>query len=489
MMRKRLTAGLLCLLMTAGTVSCASEQGRTESQNSGMDTNTEQTTAEVVTGPEGTLMAADFGGETIKWYLWDLNGIEISEETGDIIDDAVYRRNRDVQERYNVNFAYTSSAGHLADWDKWFTTCKTGVMAGDDAMDIVGGYGYYMSAVAIDSEIFFNLNDVEALDFDQPWWAGRMHETASIGGNLYTIVGNVDPGYYGQTQTMVFNKGLAQELNIGDLYALVGDGAWTFDKLVEYSKLSSADLDGDGTYGENDRYGLALEDYAGIDAFNSGFDVKYTEYDADGVPSVPGLTEKITDVITSMCDFVINAPSVYFNLKKMDGDAVNMFAKGNTLFSPKGFSGLHGMRELELDFGILPYPKWDEAQPEYYSANAIHNTTVFAIPITADTERAGCILEAMSCLGYQNVLPEYYERALKGKGVRDDESEEMLDIIFNQFRFDFTYIYSYAFGNVQAPSMMMRIALQKKNKPITSLWTSYEKVFSSTMERLIGSLQ
>lgn len=90
------------------------------------------------------------------------------------------------------------------------------------------------------------------------------------------------------------------------------------------------------------------------------------------------------------------------------------------------------------DIGILPMPKYDEAQENYKSA--AWGGAVWTLSRTfdmADAEKLGSALEAMSFYGYRDVIPVYKEVALKTKTTRDNESADMLDIIFGTIYFDF----------------------------------------------------
>ena len=86
------------------------------------------------------------------------------------------------------------------------------------------------------------------------------------------------------------------------------------------------------------------------------------------------------------------------------------------------------------------------------------------------------------------MLPEYYERALKGKAARDNDSEAMLDIIFNNIEYEFTEIYSCSFGDQKSPSMTMRISIGE-NRDLASLWASDENLYDETMKSLINTLK
>ena len=90
---------------------------------------------------------------------------------------------------------------------------------------------------------------------------------------------------------------------------------------------------------------------------------------------------------------------------------------------------------METDFGIIPYPKYDDAQDRYYSR--IEACELFCVPVTnKNHEFAGVVLEALAAESAKSVIPSYYDVALQGKVTRDEESSEMLDLIFNTRVFD-----------------------------------------------------
>ena len=90
---------------------------------------------------------------------------------------------------------------------------------------------------------------------------------------------------------------------------------------------------------------------------------------------------------------------------------------------------IESLRDMESDFGIIPYPKFDEAQTEYYSRVSYYWANV--VPTTnTHLEMTGAILEAFISYSARYVVPAYYDIALKTKYSRDEESVAMLDLIF-----------------------------------------------------------
>ena len=98
-------------------------------------------------------------------------------------------------------------------------------------------------------------------------------------------------------------------------------------------------------------------------------------------------------------------------------------------------------RDFENDYGIIPYPKWNEEQDAYYSM-ADGNFSIIAVPITVvNTDMAGAVTHALGAYSWKNVIPNYYDIALKVKGTRDEESVAILDMILDSRVIDFAYLY------------------------------------------------
>ena len=139
---------------------------------------------------------------------------------------------------------------------------------------------------------------------------------------------------------------------------------------------------------------------------------------------------------------------------------------------------------MEDDYGIIPYPKYDDIQEGYYTFQ--HDQIgVFAIPTTSErAETASAVFEAMSSESNASVVPAYYDIALKGKYSRDADSAEMIDIIHNGHKLDAAWIYCTTIGTLaQTPRNMMRA----QSSDFASTYKRSEKLYNKTIERLTQS--
>ena len=485
--KQRLISAMLASVIAAGTIGCGSGNSEnataTESAPDITDSSSEETTSGDYVKPDKF-----FDGQTVSFLLWTESTLHFgTEETnGDVINDAVYERNAKVQELFDVKFSYDSRSGAGNTYAAWLNTLNSSILAGDNAYQLAGGYGYRLAGDTL-NDSFQNLKANPYIDFSKPWWPSNIIEAADIGGRMNLCFGNLDPTYYDTTYAMFFNKQLAENIGAGDLYSMVDDGTWTIDKMFSLAISGALDIDGDTKIGEGDIYGYVSNDGMCVDAYIQACDIKITERGKDDIPQLTGLSERYINSVNKLRDFVYNSGAVWVEGFK-DDKMLSTFGSGKALFYPNLLAMAHQLRDMSDDFGILPYPKYDKAQERYITYNAIGNSTAFVAPITSDEELVGCILEALAYYGWKDILPEYYERALKGKAARDNASEAMLDIVFSNIEYDFTQIYSFNFGDCKSPSMLMRNAVGG-NKDITSLWAKDENLYKSTMDSLIEALK
>ena len=100
-------------------------------------------------------------------------------------------------------------------------------------------------------------------------------------------------------------------------------------------------------------------------------------------------------------------------------------------------SGYTRYRDMSSNYIMLPLPKYDENQETYRSLVNTWCNAFVCVPTTADTERAGFIMEVMAYLSPDMLRPAAYDMAMKVKGVRNDKDAVMLDTIMDSIYLDF----------------------------------------------------
>lgn len=425
-----------------------------------------------------------YTGETVKFYVRDdLTIAEFdAEQTGDIIDDAVHKRNQIVSERLGVDFEFIEGPGGWGGREEFVRNAKNSIMANDQAYDIIGGYSMATAALAVESYLY-DLNDTAYIDFSKPWWSDSLLKESTINGKLYLASGDIATSLIGYMYATFFNKQILDDFKLEDPYELALDGKWTLDKLIEMSTGVYSDLNGNGKKDAEDRLGFQLY-YVYNDAIYHGAGLKLTDTGDDGFPimSKSLTSEKAISLVEKYISFMNDTDDA---LSAGEDVGVATFKEGNHLFAVQEVqTAITKFRDVKFDYGILPIPKYDEEQ-ENYSTLTSFPYTLYGIPIDArNADMSSAVLELLSAEGYKTVSPAYFEIALKVKYTSDDNASKVYDIIKGSISYDFGRVYSDSIKG--SPVFAFRGAVNENNtnwmSKMDSIKSSYEAGLESIKE-------
>lgn len=465
-MKKKIISAILLTAMLASTfvsVSCG-DGGKPSDATNGPEKDT--TTEPVVVLP-------DYGQKVFTILYrneWSYEFIA-EEETGDLVSDAIYRRNNKVAEDYNVRLQFTGVDGNWNNRDVFDKVMRGSIIAGDNSFDIVAGYQACMVTPAMEG-LFLNINDIPELVQSNKWWSEKCAESLTVNDCIYMITGDIALSMWNGLYCVYFNKTLADNYKIGNVYDIVTSGKWTVDKLYELSSLVSDDINGDGKYDENDRFGLVTHSNAARNYIVS-FDTPVLTENSDGVMEYTFYNERSQTAADKIKE-LFNKQSTFKNAKAPD-----VFLNGQALFYNNILEFATKNRDSEVNFGIIPVPKLDENQKEYYTSTS-NGVSMMCFPMTLeDTSMAGTLVEALCKESNSIVVPEYYEKTLKTKGARDDDSQAMIDLIRDSLKFDFGWVHSTELGYVG--TVYEKVAVGDN---FTSYLASIENQIKSGLERV-----
>lgn len=436
---KRILSVLLAGWMLAGTLAACSDEGTAPVDTTASADTTTAATEPPVTEKTYAREAKNFDGKAFNviadmhtgngLYYEDLN---VAEENGDALNDAIYKRNLRVSEDYNIKLSSICV-------DDSESKMVNAVSAGDPAYDaaalrLTEAYKYTTYCA--------DLAELDSLSLDASWWDKNAVESLSIAGSLKMIAGDIFYGHYNGVYMMLFNKKMYADLGLEDPYALVRDGKWTLDKFGELAAKATQDLNGDSVMDRYDRYGFASQAKGFAMSIINGSGMRLISKDKDDIPIDTIDVEKL-DAVFKKYDstFVNHTYDATRDARDANESAFWVFPEGRSLF----FFALPNyitwkLRDVQFDYGILPIPKYDEAQQEYYSTMASFHSYVYMIPKSASSaEDSAYIMDVLAFWGEEYVKPAYYEITLQRKLSKDAESAEMLDIIFANMIYDLGY--------------------------------------------------
>ena len=468
-----LSLSLAMLMMLA---SCGEAAVSSGDASAASDTTSAETTADPLADnlPDKNWGGADFNllVRTERLYYLDAE-----EETGDTLNDAVYARNNAVEERFGINLCFTDIT---SDKSLFMNAVQSSVMADDKGYDIICPDYWWFSGT---EGYMLDLYTLDYLDFDKSWWNQSWNKNAEINDKLYSCVGYLCLDLLRNTEVVYFNKGMIEDFKLENPYDLVADNKWTLDKALQMGEAVAGDVDGNNVLDENDRYGI----YSNVHAqrgiyYSGGFElVRNTD---DGFEIITP-TERIADLNTLIYNMFNGNDSVLYALDSTvdftTTAAYKPFNQNNLLFTFFALTAVEAMRASDVNFGIVPVPKYDQEQ-EWISYN--YGCTLSCIPInTPDAERSAIILEALNAESARKVVPEYYNRVLQGKLARDDESLEMLDMVFDKLSFTFDFINAGQLGDI--PDKFIRATSEN----VTTLFDSNKSALEGHLDKLVEAYE
>jgi len=441
---KRTLAFILLILITISIiVSCTSkeeEEGLIKKVETVASTETDVLDARK--NVPDNLPELDFGGARFK-VVTHIEGDVIPTRLGEIVNDTILERNLEIEERFNVKIKVHGDPNvvNINDY------AAKAVQSGDDEFDLFAGMAAICGRVVV-GDYLMPWQNIKYVDFTQKWWSKSTTDDLTVNGKTYTAIGDFSFSSLYCTMCMYYDKFKAADYGLPDIYDLVNSGKWTFDMVSSLVKDVYSDLNGNGVKDPEDYFGLVSDPYTDVTTYLWAFDNPVMRKNAEGIPELSIKTGKISTICEKLYEFLFNNPSTFcdYNYAGVYGKGTMMgcefFELSKCLFTHGTLQLSTGrFRGIENDYGIIPYPKFDESQ-ERYMTMAEGSHTILAVPKTAtNTDMIGVITEALCAENWKRVFPVYYDVALKVKGVRDPQSIEMLDIIVDGRVTDFGYIY------------------------------------------------
>lgn len=441
-------------------VSCVACSAGTEVPEKDDVTSSPTTTAPSVT--EGIqyepddLPELDFGGETVTilspaskvgGFNFHETNLTVEELSSDVLNDSIYNRELYVEERLGVEIENIKTLTPDRDIEKVLST-------GDDTYDAVVSSNTFMSSRAIEGYLL-DLYDVEYIDLDKPWWSQNFTEEAEFFGSIYMATGAMFQSLIRGTYVVFYNKNLALDYadsipELNDLYGLVDSGRWTIDMFIELGGGIYNDINGNDMRDLEDVYGIAYDKYTPINAFWSGFDISVFSRTDDGWFEFDVNTDRMYTALNKLYTMLYEVKgSIIANVGTTSEDSYSCdypevpFSNGTNMFLVEriGFADKESLRNMQDDYGILPYPKYDEEQKDYHSFSN-SNFGAVGIPIfNTNPDVAGAVFEAMASYSYRETRPLYLDTVLKGQYMSDPDSRRMVDIVVDGITIDAAFVF------------------------------------------------
>jgi len=482
---------IMLVILSQFMFSCS--PAKTGESNTTTDSNTSTSdsadaTNETVDELSDNIPEMKFNDETVSIIYRDYMEYEVHAEAqnGEVINDAVYKRNLAIEERFGIKFNMIPVRGAWDHKDEFLKRIKNTVSAGDDEFDIIEGYAAYILELTSGGYLN-NWRDMPYVNLNKPWWYQDFISEMTINDKLFFLTGDLALSTVSMANALFYNKNMWQSYALDNPYEIVKAGEWTIDKMAEMTRQVTSDVDSNGKYNEKDLYGYVTDTHNQIDAYGISFDVPITVKDEDGLPQFAIQEEKYASAFLKLYSFMREEVSTFVGtLQPTSTDIFSMyresiFQQERALILAEYLGNSALMRSYDFDFGILPFPKLDLNQ-EKYKTMPQNGYTMFCTPVTVEnTDKVGAVIEALAAESRKSVVPAFYDVALKTKYARDVESSEMIDIIRDGISFSFGIEYSYSLGSTHS----WRFWIADKKTNVTSLIEKDLPKLEANLEKLL----
>ena len=451
----------------------------------------DSTVSEAVSGSDvETKLTADIPADKYDGYTFRMLGREkaisatydelfADTTNGDQMNDAVYKRNLMVSERFGIDIEKINSTNPASDIQK-------AVMGDEDAFDVAVGVTSF-SSTALSSGYLLDTDTLTYVDTTKPWWKMDAIDSAAIAGKKYLLFGDMIVSDKNSTWSLCFNKKLYRENNLEEPYSMVRDGKWTMDVMKNHCKDITMDLNGDAVIDYKDQWGLLASNNAGIGLITS-CNMKVADSTNDALTLALN-NEKSIKTLSGIHDFLSDR-TMCLRAEDIKGvsdiwvEIINIFREGRALYRISVLGDIVGFRDIETDFGIMPMPKLDENQEKYVTTYQGWGARCVAVPKTVtNVDRTSAILEYMASVSTDTLIKAYYDITLQRKVARDDDSAEMLDIIFDSVTTDI--VLAFEIGGIRDKLSKM---INSTSDTITSDIAKYNNSLQDQLNKLYDNV-
>ena len=481
-MKVRITSAALLLALLASLAACGGEgnadiTGGADDTSVTMPAETEQVMPDVEkTDYEGAvfnILAPEWG--LYKSYFF------ADEQTGEVMNDAIYERERLVEEYLGVDIIYTKE-GTIAEIQP---KLQSVVMSGDDTYQLALTHCIQNLNSMVTGGLLYDWNTLPGVDLTREYWNQSCNENLSLFGKQYFTVSDymlADPN------AVLFNKEMIVGFELDDPYELVREGTWTIDRMFEMGSVVASDLNGDGMFDLNDRYGVGIEHDWIPNSFLYSSGLHLVSIREDGTYQLDFYNDKMVSLVEKFyAMFVQSTDATTYEVDAPFDEAVKM-PSGRVLFQIESLNEMGDFRDCVVDFGILPYPKLEESQDGYITNDW---SGLMAIPCTVGNPKmVGEVCEMLAFYSGDTTVPAYYDLLLGEKLSRDEDSKEMLSIIYGGIVYDPGFTYTGFSPNVSnLLYMLSHMIIRDGSDAITSWYEKYSDGAQAELDAFIEAVR
>lgn len=458
-MKKALCLFLVMLMVLTVLVACKTPEG----PDNESDVTTEdpgQVTEPGNTNKTGIFDATEMKerhedeGKVMNVLNWraEHSEFEMTEEmvASDSVNDAIFERNNQVKNKLGLtNIAWTEIEGNSSNVQNFVQFVERVALNQDLEIDVIATYSR-TAGLCAQKGFLLPINHYDKyINLENSWYPENLLNEINIGGNIYFVSGDISTNLLFLTYGFIFNKTLMDDLgkSYTDLYALVDEGKWTLAEMYKLVEDYYVDADMNGAKSDNDGYGLLSYNYH-LDAFYTGSGLKLVEIDNNTTDPLKLVTispdygsQKAIDLNDRLGQLFTSDHARNLNPAKPFANNQNTIAEVTRVRDIREIVSA----EKKMEYGVLPLPKYDEAQEDYHcvAGNPFTLWGIFSYNFDLEREESAAgFIEYMGYYGEQNTTEAIFEYLFKGRYADQPDDAVSFEIIRRTTTFDIGRIFT-----------------------------------------------
>ena len=499
-LKKALCLLLAIVMLIPAMVACDGDEGDGTGSAETTTTSTESKTDAATTIDPNDMhdLPADlnYGGKEVS-FLAEFTDMQEDEfyleddytPTGELVPDAVYNRNKAVENQLNVKLVVKTRKGEYLN-----EVHKIDHSSGLAQYQIIADRTTNKGVLIIDN-YYYNLKNFEHLNLDKNYWSSGFGDVVTFtkDAKQYLATGVVAVSLYRMMFATIYNQKALKTHGIEDPYQKIMDGEWTLDVQKAMIADTWQDKDGDGKKSEDDYFGFlsgvstSMDPYlvaSGVELIKKDPQTYNWNYDEDELSYLVEVADKVQALTLDDNTFCLEKDKDH----PSDRDIIDKFAEGDAVMATILFYGLEkGSGEINFDYGIAPIPKYSTEQKEYrtYVQDMVTSLGVnSAVKSEEDLEAIGATLEALAYHSTKWIEEAYFQKAMSSRFLKDPRSQAIVDIMYKSVAIDFCGMMSSCIEEFKLRDQLRPIL--SSDGSVTTLLAKNKTVITRALSRTIN---
>lgn len=441
-----------------------------------------ETETEATTEAEPPRPVANYDADFFLLIHHDSNRMEyhwVEESSNDVLSQAIYDRQQKVYDHLGVSVVGTKA---LATYN-YIEPFKNAVKNKDGSIDMLLTHVYHGIDGFVTGNYLAKFDEIPGVNLDAEYWNKDIMDEASFNGEYYLAKNDFNILY---THCITFNKDIMEKYSDAieeNVYTLVEDYRWVLDRIISLAQLVHVDATSDGKT-IDDTFGIAGACNIEVVGFMQASDVSIIEQNEKGEYVLSAYNEKNKVKTTALVDkfkALIDSDCAWI-WKYGSGQNIK-FEDGKTLMMLIGTNHLPNLLNFDINFGVLPYPMYDENQKDVGYRSLQWGGYTCVPSYVGNIDMVGDTLEMLAFFS-DGVNEAFYEKLIGKQVAESPVDKKMLEIIWDGICTDFAQTYFSAISNTQILYMLPDLTQPERTASLSSYIASAEKSVNKLLKKL-----